>query len=225
MAEVLPDEPEAVRSFESALTLSLLDSVQSGVFRSVYRGVPFQKSPFDIALYLQLFSHQPPRTVIEIGTKFGGSALWFADTLTAHGCSDARVISVDIDPVSTVVDARIMFLKGDAKRLGEALPDSLLSSLPRPFLVIEDASHLYEDSLAVLEFFHPWLTQGEHLVVEDGVIAHFSDGRYSKLKDGPNRAVRQFLAAFPGCYEVDVDLCDHFGRNVTYNPNGWLRRL
>ena len=47
----------------------------------------------------------------------------------------------------------------------------------------------------------------------------------AKFKDGPNRAVSEFLEARPQSYEIDLSLCDHFGRNVTYNPNGWLRRL
>ena len=25
-------------------------------------------------------------------------------------------------------------------------------------------------------------------------------------------------------YAIDTALCDQFGHNVTYNPNGWLRR-
>lgn len=65
--------------------------------RTVYRGVPFFKSPFDIALYLQPLSRRHIRSVIEIGTKFGGSALWFADMIANHGVVDGRVVSVDIE--------------------------------------------------------------------------------------------------------------------------------
>ena len=46
-----------------------LDTVQAGVFRTRYKGVPFIKSPFDIGIYLQLLSRQRPRTVIEVGAK------------------------------------------------------------------------------------------------------------------------------------------------------------
>lgn len=215
----------AVRSFESAIPQDLLDTVQAGVFRTRYKGVPFLKSPFDIGIYLQLLSKLRPRTVIEVGAKRGGSALWFADMMAAHGVADPRVMAVDIAPEVNFTDPRITFMQGDANKLGDVLTPELLDSCLHPVLVVEDSSHRYQESTAVLSFFHDRLKSGDYIVIEDGVVSHFADGRYEKFKDGPNRAVRDFLGAHPGAYELDVELCDHYGRNVTYNPNGWLRRL
>lgn len=215
----------AVRSFESDIPQGVLDSVQNGVFHSVYRGVPFLKSPFDIGLYLQLLSRLKPRTVIEVGCKHGGSALWFADMMAAQGAEDPRVVAVDIAPALKFSDPRIEVRQGDAKALGEVLTPEALAALPHPWLVVEDSSHRYPESIAVLTFFDDWLESGDYIVVEDGVVSHFQDGRYAAFEDGPNRAVRDFVGARPYRYEIDVGLCDHYGRNVTYNPNGWLRRL
>lgn len=211
-------------SVGSDLPAGLLDTVQAGVFQTVYRGVPFLKSPFDIAIYLQLLWRLKPKTVIEVGAKHGGSALWFADMMAAQGIAP-RVLSVDIELIVKFTDPRITFIEGDAKALEAALPASLLDSCEGPFLVVEDSSHRYEDCTAVLSFFHDRLKPGDYIIVEDGVLSQFADGRYAKWKDGPNRAVRDFVAAHPGGYEIDASLCDHFGRNITYNPNGWLRRL
>ena len=193
--------------------------------RTVYRGIPFYKSPFDVILYLQLLSKQRPRTVIEIGTKFGGSALWFADMLAASGVDAPKVISVDITPIAEISDPRILFLEGDARRLGDVLAAELISDCLRPLLVIEDSSHHYEASLAALEFFHEYLQSDDYIIVEDGVVAQLPDPVYRKYDDGPNRAVARFLALHPDQYEIDTGLCDHFGFNVTYNPNAWLKRL
>ena len=61
--------------------------------------------------------------------------------------------------------------------------------------------------------------------VEDGVLSQFSDTKfYSQYEDGPNRAVTDFLACHADDYVIDIALCDHFGHNVTYNPNAWLKR-
>ena len=215
----------AVRPFESDLPQELLGSVQEGVFRSLYRGTPFLKSPFDIGIYLQLLSRLTPRSVIEIGCKHGGSALWFADMMAAHGAENPQVVAVDIAPAVKFTDPRIVVHQGDAKALGVVLSVEALQALPHPWLVVEDSSHRYPESIAVLEFFDDWLQSGDYLVVEDGVVSHFQDGRYAAFEDGPNRAVRDFLTERPGRYEIDLELCDHYGRNVTYNPNGWLRRL
>jgi len=192
--------------------------------RSLYRGVRFLKSPFDIGLYLQLLSKLRPRTIIEIGCRFGGSALWFADMMATHGVTP-RVITVDIDPQVPYDDPRIRVLVGDAGNLGACLSAELLASLPKPWLVIEDSSHLYRHSLAVLEFFHPLLQSGDYIVVEDGVIADLPGEHYAGYENGPNRAVADFLAREGAQYRLDMELCDFYGRNTTYNPNGWLQRL
>jgi cephalosporin hydroxylase len=221
-----PSTPEVEgRSFTSALSGAILAGIQTGTLKGVYRGVPCLKSPFDLALYLQLLSRLRPRTVIEIGTKYGGSALWFADLLTADRGPGIRVISVDIVMEAGFQDDRITFLEGDAARLEPTLKPELLAELPRPWLVIEDSSHQFADAVAVLGFFHPFLASGDYIVVEDGILDQFDDPVYLRYANGPNRAVSSFLEQHPGSYAVDAELCDHFGRNVTWNPNGWLRRL
>ena len=212
------------RAFASALPVPVLDRIQAGTMRTRYRGVPFFKSPFDIALYLQLLGRLAPRTVIEIGTKFGGSALWFADMLSAQGIDGARVLSVDIQPLAGFTDPRVTFLQGDAACLGDILPASLLASCQHPFLVVEDSSHMHEHSLAVLDFFDDWLTTGDYIVVEDGVVAQLSGDHYRQYQDGPNRAVAEFLGRRADAYAIDEELCDQYGHNATYNPNAWLRR-
>jgi cephalosporin hydroxylase len=211
------------RSFQSGLPGEVLNRIQSGVLRTTYRGVLFLKSPFDIVIYLQLIDRQRPQTVLEIGTKHGGSALWFADMLSLHGINP-QIVSVDISPQATIVDPRITFLQGDALSLGMVLTPELLSELPRPFLVIEDSAHFYETTFAVLEFFDRYLQSGDYLVVEDGIVADLPGEQYAAYQSGPNRAVQDFLQTRGDRYEIDAALCDHFGYNYTYNPNGYLLR-
>lgn len=213
------------RPFRSSLDAKALDRIQAGTMKMVYRNVPFFKNPFDISLYLLLLSRLAPRTVIEIGSKFGGSALWFADMLTAQGVAGARVVSVDIKPLAEFKDPRILFLTGDAKRLEDVLPPALLNECPRPWLVIEDSSHFYAESIATLNFFHAHLRSGDYIVVEDGIVSQLSHKQYRQYEDGPNRAVADFLAEHGSEYQIDTELCDCFGHNVTYNLNGWLKRI
>jgi cephalosporin hydroxylase len=122
-------------------------------------------------------------------------------------------------------DPRIRVITGDAADLGACLPPELLAAAPRPWLVIEDSSHLYRHSLAVLGFFHPLLAAGDYIVVEDGVVAHLPGKQYAQYENGPNRAVADFLARHGSSYRLDTELCDFYGGNATYNPNGWLQRL
>ena len=219
------DAPETDgRSFRSGLTQDVLAGIQEGVLRTQYRGVPFLKSPFDISLYLQLIGKLRPAAVVEIGAKAGGSALWFADMLTNHDIRGARVVSVDLQPPTGIVDDRIAFIKGDAGDLTPALSSDLMGGLGRPILVVEDSSHRYSDVLAVLRFFDGHLVAGDYIVVEDGILQQLPQATYARYDNGPNRAVREFLSDRGADYEIDRSLCDQFGFNATYNPNAWLRR-
>jgi cephalosporin hydroxylase len=76
-------------------------------------------------------------------------------------------------------------------------------------------------TLSVLNHVGPVLESGEYFVVEDSIItpmgyAHMYDG-------GPLRAIKEFLAANRD-FEIDRNYCDFFGRNATWNLDGYLRR-
>jgi cephalosporin hydroxylase len=205
----------------SEIGYDLLMKIQQGTMAYRYRGLPLQKNPFDLALFSLLLGQVRPRTLIEIGSYRGGSALWFADQGRALGL-DLAIVSVDLDPPSADVPGA-RFVRGDARSLGSALPASFMASVARPLLVVEDASHLADTTAAVLAFFDPWLRSGEYMVIEDGIL---SDMRVADdYGGGPLRALDAFLERTDGRYEVDRTLCDYFGTNVTWNVNGYLRRL
>ena len=196
----------------------LMMKIQQGTMAYRYRGVPLLKNPFDLAIYPLLLERTKPRTLIEIGSFQGGSALWFSDLRP-----DMRVISVDIEPPSNVVRESITFLRGDATRLGDVLTDEVMQSIERPLLVIEDSNHMSATTAAVLDFFDRWLMRDEYIVIEDGIltamkVANTYDG-------GPLRAIHEFLVRTKGRYEIDRSYCDYFGRNVTWNVDGYLRRV
>ncbi len=213
------------RPFSSEIPASVLSEIQQGVMKSVYKGVPFFKSPFDIGIYLQLIAKQKPKCVIEIGTKHGGSALWFADMLSALREDTPLIVTIDIEMIAKFKDNRILFLQGDAADLGAVLEETFLRQLPKPLLVIEDSSHQYQHSIACLRFFHPFMQSGDYIIIEDGIVSQLPELKYRGYKDGPNRAVAEFLTEYGNDYAIDTKLCDHYGMNYTYNPNGYLKRL
>jgi cephalosporin hydroxylase len=189
-----------------------------------YKGVPMLKNPFDLALYQLLVWELKPRTVIEIGTNAGGSALWFADLLRTYGI-EGTVHSIDVQrPEQSFPGVR--FYRGDGRRLGATLRPEMMAAFLRPILVIEDADHRPETTLAALRFFDPWLRPGEYVVVEDGNIDDLFDAAAAAPFDGgPLRAIAEFLADRGDDYEIDQRFCDYYGRNVTWNVNGYLKKL
>lgn len=177
-----------------------------------YRGIQTIKNPFDWALYSLLLWELKPRTIFEIGSFAGGSALWLGDQLDNFGI-DGHIYSIDINRVTEVSHPRVTFLEGDGRNLGATLSPDWLASLPRPWLIIEDADHSYGTTVAVLEFFHGWLDRGDYLIVEDSLSA----GK-------PLQALAEFLAVCGDEYEIDTHYCDFYERNVTWCVNGFLRK-
>ncbi len=161
-----------------------------------WRDIPLMKNVFDFAMYPRLIAELRPKTIFEVGSGLGASAIWFADHLEFCGI-EGRVYSVDrVKP--GIAHPRVEFLQGDCSDPGRLFDQELLESAPHPRLVVEDAHHNVD---AVLEHFHRYLSPGDYLVVEDS--------------DVKRETLRQFVATHPGAYLVDTRFTDNFGRNAT----------
>jgi cephalosporin hydroxylase len=168
-----------------------------------------------------LFWQVKPRSVIEIGSYLGASALWYADMMRLFDIA-GTVISVDVKPpLPPEPRDNVSYIFGDANTLGASLTPEKLAGLERPLLVIEDASHAAETTLAVLEFFAGVLRSGEYIVIEDALVSDLGVAHH--FNGGPGLAISRFLAAHSD-FEIDASFCDHYGHNYTGNPNGYLRR-
>ena len=165
-----------------------------------WRGTPLMKNVFDFAIYPALIAELRPRTVFEIGSGFGASAIWFADNMALCGAK-GRVYSVDRIKVG-LDHPDVAFHQGDCSEPDKLFAVELLRSEPHPWLVVEDAHH---NVAAVLDAFHKFLIPGDYLVVEDS--------------DVKRDAIREFLSAHPGDYLVDTRFTDFFGRNATCAGN------
>lgn len=211
-----------VRGFSTSLCRENLRTIQEASHEYSWKGIPLWKNPFDFANYWRLVWFMKPRTIIEIGSKYGGSAIWFADMMDVYGI-DGRVISVDIAPPQGVSHERVTFLRGDASDLSSSLVPEMMASLPHPWLVIEDSSHMASHCLAAIEYLDRFMVPGDILSVEDGIVSDL--GIASSYEGGPSLAIREFIEKRPMQYELLVEMCDFWGQNVTWNPNGYWRKV
>ncbi|MGH6891831.1 MAG: CmcI family methyltransferase, partial [Dongiaceae bacterium] len=191
------------RTFSTFFTGDQLKHYQKGVMNYRYRGIPCFKSPIDIALYLSLLHEAKPRAVIEVGSKFGGSALMFRDFTRMAGI-DCDIVSIDIKKPDMSADG-VRFLEGNVLRLDRVFKEHALDDLPRPWLVVEDSSHTAESCRAALDFFAGRLLPGEWLAMEDGVLDEL--GLRQKHNGGPNRAISEFFAEHPGIFAIGAEYC------------------
>ena len=207
----------------TALTPQLLQDIDRGIHQYSYKGVRTLKCPFDMALYSLMLWRDKPRTIFEIGSASGGSALWFADQLKTFGI-DGKIHSLDINPVEVAATDTIKFYTGDVGRLAEIFPASWIGEQPRPLLVIDDGPHDYGSARTVLKHFAPLMKSGEYIVIEDGILTALGDDKKFGLGGGPMKAVHDFIAE-GAPFEIDRSYCDFFGHNATWNVDGFLRRL
>ena len=213
----------ATRFGQTILAKDFITRAQQGIMSYTYKGFPTWKCPFDLAIYTELLWELKPRTIVEFGSNRGGSALWLADQLTALGLLQSRVFSLDINPVTDIQDARVTFGYCDVADPGAHISIKDFRALPKPLLVIDDASHMASHVLNVLQFVDQGLVSGDYLIVEDGILNEL--GWEEQYEGGPLAALSTFLAERGDSYEIDRRRCDMFGLNATWNPDGYLKRV
>jgi cephalosporin hydroxylase len=203
--------------------------------RDWYAGVRMSKFPEDLRVYEHLLWESRSNVVVDLGTQFGGSALWFRDrliTLANYGRIDGPlVISIDVDlgpAVEGLSDAdpgwerHIRLLEGDVR--DGSLPERVAALVPpgaRCF-VVEDTAHVYETTRAALDGFARFVPSGGFFVVEDGSV-DIEDLRPSPdWPRGVLPAVDDWLRSADGArFVVRRDL-ELYG--LTSHPRGFLQR-
>lgn len=193
-------------------------SIDKGHHNVTYRGVKAIRCPFDYLMYQMIISEVKPDLVIEIGTRIGGGAYYIADLLENIGNGIVHTVDI-VDEVDSIVKShpRIKFFTE-----GWVNYDIELAKKFNTILIIEDASHMYQDTLGVLNKFHSIVSKDSYLIVEDGIINEL--GLEKKYDGGPLRAIREFLPKHPE-FIVDRKWCNMFGENATFNVNGYLKKI
>ncbi|OLT52569.1 hypothetical protein BJF87_13665 [Gordonia sp. CNJ-863] len=171
---------------------------------AMWAGRPTMRSAWDFALAPALIDCIRPRAIIELGTASGGSTAYWADLQRVHGINPF-VLSMDISPPEFSYPG-VTLIQGDSNHLAKALTDELLSALPHPWLIIEDA-HVNIDG--VLNHFDQFMHPGDYIMIEDVDAEPIL---------GP------FLVSRPNRYKVDTHFTDFFGHNATCAPDQILRR-
>lgn len=182
-------------------------------------GVPILKNPLDLWVYQEILWELQPTVLIETGTAFGGSALFFAMMMDRRRVG--RVLSIDIEAASVLPQhPRVTFLRGSST--DPAILQAVAATIQPTdrVMVVLDSDHSTAHVRAELEAYAGLVTPGQFLVVEDTNIDQRPVTYGWMGGTGPGVAVDGWL---PGHPEFAPDaMAERF--MMTFYPGGWLRR-
>ena len=177
----------------------------------VWRGVRVIKLPTDLITYAEVIQANKPKWIIEAGTKFGGSALYFKDMLDLVG-EGGQVVTIDKYPVEKVKDPRITYVEDSSTNpaVVERIREMVGSD---SVMVVLDSDHSRVHVKWELKYYGNIVTPGQFLVVEDCYDRNAQ-------KAGPGEAVDWFLSVDKRYQQTNLDRRYLVG----FTRGGWLRR-
>jgi len=195
-------------------------SISEGHHKVKYRGIKLIKDPVDYLLYQMIINEVKPDLIIEIGTNHGACALYMADMLDLIG-NGGVVHTIDIMeyPMDNLVlnHPRIVRFLGGFENYNLENAKGFNN-----ILVIDDGSHLYGHVKSAMDKFKDIVSVNSYLIIEDGMLIHI--GLEQQYDGGPLRAISEFLPNNTN-FQIDRKWCDFFGKNATFNPNGFLKKI
>jgi cephalosporin hydroxylase len=192
--------------------------------KTTWMGITCMKSVSDMWNYQEILSELKPSLVIEFGTRYGGSAVFFASVMRQTG-GPFKVLSVDIshkllDPAAQH-DPDILFVESSstAPVIAEQI-QRLKAQFPGKIFAILDSDHSMEHVLAEMKLLRPLLSAGNYLIVEDSNV----NGHpvLPGWGPGPYEAIEAYEHEFPNDYTHDQGRENKFG--WTFATNGFLIR-
>ena len=182
-----------------------------------WRGNGVLKCPLDLWIYQEIIYETQPDFIIEAGTFYGGSALFFADLLEILG--KGEVITLDItNPPNLPQHHRIKYI------LGSSIDPQIISDIKsivkgKKVLVVLDSDHSKDHVLKELEIYSDIVTTGSYMIVEDSNV----NGHPVALEHGPGpmEAINEFIIK-DNRFQIDLSREKFM---LTFNPSGYLIKI
>lgn len=183
-----------------------------------WMGVPVWKCPFDLWVFQEVVGELRPELIIETGTAWGGSALFYASLCDLM--DRGSVLSIDLHPRDPRPShPRVRYLEGSSTDPMIVEEVHKAAAGANGVLVTLDSDHRCAHVLDELRVYSSLVPLGGYVIVEDtNINGHPAMPEWGP---GPMEAVDLFLAEQDG-FVVD-DGREKF--QLTQNPRGFLRRV
>ena len=154
------------------------------------------KSEPYLRVYEDLASVLSPRSILELGIFHGGSYVFLDKLFKPRRMSALDIRPQPVEPLLHYVsrnENRFVHF-GTSQQDGEVLKQIVLGELTDELdLVVDDASHSYEETKTSFEFLFPLLSPGGIYVIEDWSWAHHPDYQSPDAPFSSRRALSNLL--------------------------------
>src|SRR5579864_4329271 len=186
-------------------------------------GVPSEQAPTDNWNMQELIVELHPDFIIENGTLYGGTTLFYADVLS-YVNPQGKVITIDIEPKVEEASKVPLWKQRVEMIVGSSVDPKVTNQVAQEVagkrvLITLDSLHTREHVLKELEIYSKLVTPGSYLVVQDTNIN--GNPVFPGFGPGPHEAVEEFLRSHDN-FVVDRSREKFM---LTFYPGGWLKRL
>jgi len=191
---------------------------QQAYEKTHWMGVPAAKCPMDMWVYQELIHALETDLLVETGTLFGGSALFFAHIFDVLG--RGKVLSVDIEMQANLPQhPRIEYIQGSS--VSEAVLQRVTEhvSAAKSVTVILDSDHKAEYKLKELSAYAQFVTKENYIIAEDSCFDYYP--AWPEYGPGPAHAVQAFVDK-NSQFKVDRNPELHL---ITFAPMAFLKRV
>ena len=179
-----------------------------------WRGLTLMKDPMTLSIYMMMFQDLKPKTILEFGTAYGGTALWMEDTLKSLSIEcDIHTFDINQEIIKLPEDSKIICHELDNNKIDEFIDQkrNFFEGLKGPILMIEDS---HTNAARLVKSMDQFLKIGDYLVIEDTI----SKRKYYETilsGNGINTKI----------YKVDTHYCDLWGLNNSWNVNSIFKKI
>ena len=188
-------------------------------------GIHVIQNPCDMWAIQEIIVEIKPDFIIETGTLYGGSALFFASVLKDVN-PNGKVITVDIDDKTKIQGASnlklfqdyIEFIHGDC--ISREVIDKIANRIGNSSRVIVtlDSDHSKDHVLKEMELYFKFVSLGSYLIVQDTQLDGWG---FRKNFEGPMSAIKEF-------FKTNDDFIVDYNREkflFTWFSGGFLKRI
>lgn len=212
-----PDIPVHIDVFAS------LAAYRNGEHTQHFQGVPLWKLPADLDRYAKAIADTRPDVVVEVGTTWGGSALWFEQ-------QGVDVVTVDVDSTPQMRSSCVR----TTWIVGKSIDPHVLAEVEdcvagRRVMVSLDSEHSAPHVAQEIRLYGALVSPRCYLVVEDGIFdlaptaeEQASGGALIPELGGPLHAIASELVDRVQWHR-DEDI-ERMHRVSLYPAGWWVRR-